>query len=217
MVASLQKVAAMADNKNMCPIPQLVPDPSNVREHDAKNRATIKASLLEHGQVEPLVVQASTMIVVGGNERLSVMKEMGWTEAWCNVMEMTNTQRTRLALILNRSAELAKWKNKPLLEILGALEQDGEDITSLGWEEDDVAFLADKLKDTDVDADADEKDPFANVSDGDASDDVKFRFGDYAGLVSKRVYNSFVETYRRNQKEQGNVMLDDVLREWLGV
>lgn len=203
----------MTEERDMRPLAELVADPANVREHDEKNRAAIRASLVEHGQVEPLVVQKSTMIVIGGNERLSVMTDLGWTEAWCNVLDISNTARTRLGLMLNRSGELARWKEKALLDLLGAMEADGEDITGLGWDEEDVGRLADKLKEDDSPGGG--EDPFADVPD--ANDDVRFGFGDYSGLVSRRVYDTFVTTYRERQQADGTVMLDDVLREWLGV
>ena len=196
-------------------VSDLTEDPANVREHDEKNLAVIRASLLEHGQVEPLVVQQSTGRVIGGNGRLTVMRELGWTEAWVNLLDITNTQATRLSLVLNRSAELASWREKPLLDILGSLEEDGEDITGLGWEEEDVARLADKLSDVDVPTGDTDEDPFAGA--GGASDDVSFKFGDYAGHVSRVVYDSFVATYRERQRNDGGVLLDDIMRGWLGV
>lgn len=49
-------------------------DPGNVRRHSAKNRAAIRDSLRAFGQVEPLVVQAGSGLVIGGNGRLSVVR-----------------------------------------------------------------------------------------------------------------------------------------------
>lgn len=49
----------------------LIEDKANPRTHDEKNLEAIKASLAKFGQVEPLVIQASTGMVVGGNGRMS--------------------------------------------------------------------------------------------------------------------------------------------------
>ena len=51
--------------------------PANARKHGPENSAAIKASLTRFGQAEPLVVQASTQQVIGGNGRLAAMRELG--------------------------------------------------------------------------------------------------------------------------------------------
>ena len=56
-------------------------DPANPRAHDGRNLAAIVASLKEFGQVEPLVVQAGTGKVIGGNGRLQALRGMGQSEA----------------------------------------------------------------------------------------------------------------------------------------
>ena len=61
-------------------------DPANVRLHGEGNMEAIAGSLQRFGQAEPLVVQASTGRVIGGNGRLVAMKRLGWTE--CDVVEL---------------------------------------------------------------------------------------------------------------------------------
>ena len=48
------------------PVLHLKHDPEHPRAHDDKNLTSIIASLRDYGQVEPLVVQRSSMMVVGG-------------------------------------------------------------------------------------------------------------------------------------------------------
>jgi ParB-like chromosome segregation protein Spo0J len=55
------------------PLTELHADAANARTHGDKNLEAIRASLLQFGQAEPLVVQKSTGRVVGGNGRLVVM------------------------------------------------------------------------------------------------------------------------------------------------
>lgn len=88
---------------------QLHEDPANVRKHGERNRAAVRASLSEFGQVEPLVVQAGTGRVLGGNCRLAELRALGQTEALVLEVEVEGVDATRLALALNRSAELAEW------------------------------------------------------------------------------------------------------------
>ena len=58
-------------------IADLVHDPENPRAHSKENISAIKNSIKTHGQVEPLVVQKSTKMVIAGNARLGVMRDMG--------------------------------------------------------------------------------------------------------------------------------------------
>lgn len=63
------------------PLDMLEFDPNNARTHPEKNIEAVKKSLTAFGQVEPLVVQESSSVVIGGNARLQAMRELGWTEA----------------------------------------------------------------------------------------------------------------------------------------
>jgi len=99
-------------------------DSRNARRHPDINRAAVRASLEEFGQVEPLVVQASTGRVIGGNCRLVELQGLGVSEALVAEVDITDQQADRLALILNRSAETAEWDEDNLLAVLRELEQE---------------------------------------------------------------------------------------------
>jgi ParB-like chromosome segregation protein Spo0J len=120
-------------------------DPANPRLHDARNITTIQNSLREHGQVEPLVVQAGTMMVIGGNGRMDAMTALGWTEADCVVLDVDDTQARRMAIALNRSGELAEWDFGVLAKHLDALGADDDfDPGDLGFSDDEyMRLLAD--------------------------------------------------------------------------
>lgn len=120
------------------PINDLHQDPSNARRHDARNKNAIHASLEEHGQVEPLVVQEGSGMVIGGNARLEVMRELGWTEAACVVLDVTDHEATRLGLALNRTAEFAAWDEETLGTLLADLR---DDLDSDLWEDEEVNEL----------------------------------------------------------------------------
>ena len=60
------------------PLDTLHLDPANARVHPEENLAAIEASLRRFGQAEPLVVQAKSGRVIGGNGRLVAMKKLGW-------------------------------------------------------------------------------------------------------------------------------------------
>lgn len=88
----------------------LVDDPENARSHDDKNLSAIRESLVQFGQVEPLVVQRSSKRVIGGNGRLDVMRKLGWTQADAVLVDVDDVAARALALALNRTGELGRWK-----------------------------------------------------------------------------------------------------------
>lgn len=95
-------------------IAELLPDPDNARTHGKKNRDAIRASLELHGQVEPLVVQKGTGRVIGGNGRLDVMREIGWTEVDVVEVEADDAKAKAIGLALNRTGDLAGWDREML-------------------------------------------------------------------------------------------------------
>lgn len=125
------RVAALAE---------LHEDPANVRRHGKKNVAAIRASLKRFGQVEPLVVQAGSGKVIGGNGRLSVMRELGWEECQIAEVAINDTQSTALAIALNRTGELAEWDEEGLAQMLRTLSDAGE-ADGLGFDDGDIRDL----------------------------------------------------------------------------
>lgn len=110
-------------------------DPANPRTHDARNLAAIAASLREHGQVEPLLVQKSTMMVIGGNGRAEAMRSLGWKQARVALLDVSDNEARKLSIALNRTGELAGWDEAVLARHLSDLsELDGAfDIDALGF------------------------------------------------------------------------------------
>jgi len=117
----------------------LIPDKNNARIHNQKNKDAIKASLARHSQVEPLVVQKSTRMIIGGNGRYEVMKEMGWTECEVVFVDVDNTQATLLSLSLNRTGDTSSFDEMMLPDILKGLQTDGFDLGEIGFDAVDMA------------------------------------------------------------------------------
>ena len=110
----------------------LVLDPQNARTHNKKNQEAVRASISEFGQVEVLVVQKGSNIVIGGNCRLKEMRRLGHKEAWVAEVDVDDTKAKRLALALNRTGELAGWDDKVLGSLMADLEK-ADDMLNLGW------------------------------------------------------------------------------------
>jgi len=120
------------------PLSELHEDPANVRKHGDRNKASVRASILEFGQVETLVVQRGTGRVLGGNCRLGELRALGRDGAWCMEVDVDGIDATRLALALNRTAELAEWDHDALGRLLADLEP--ADLGDL-WTAEEVGAL----------------------------------------------------------------------------
>lgn len=93
-------------------------DESNARLHPDENLSDIRASLIEFGQVEPLVVQKSTGKIIGGNGRYRVMKNLGWKECDVVYVDIDNIKASALGIALNRAGERAEWDDDVLSRLL---------------------------------------------------------------------------------------------------
>ena len=119
-------------------VDSLLPDPSNARQHSNKNLDAIKASLKKFEQVEPLVVQRGTNVVIGGNGRLAAMKELGIEDTEVHYLDVDNTTAKALGIALNRTAETASWDMDILGDTLQGLREDEWDLGDIGFELDDM-------------------------------------------------------------------------------
>jgi hypothetical protein len=114
------------------PIGSLKEDPRNARRHPDRNRAVVRASLEEFGQVEPLVVQAGTGLVIGGNCRLAELRALGVEDVLVAEVQVSGAKLVKLALALNRSSEMGAWDSDALAKLLEEVGR--EDAESIGFD-----------------------------------------------------------------------------------
>jgi len=120
------------------PIESIFIDPANARKHPKKNMDAIKGSISKFQQVEPLVVQKGKKIIIGGNGRYQAMKELGFKEVQIVEVDLNDTQAAALAISLNRTSELAEWDLDTLTELLASLQDLDFDLSSIGFDEEDL-------------------------------------------------------------------------------
>ncbi len=130
------------------PVSTLSPDPENARFHPDENVRAIKESLRRFGQDQPLVVQKSTGIVRKGNGRLQAAKELGWSHIAVVYIEEDNVEATARAVADNRTAELAKWDQRVLSQVMRQIQEEKPDIhpQTLGFTQDQVERLHSKFQ-----------------------------------------------------------------------
>ncbi len=102
----------------------------------------MKKSIQEFGYVEPLVWNERTGHVVGGNQRLKVLKSLGIEEVDVVVVNIGEAQEKTLNLALNRIQ--GDWDYDLLKEILADIEELDEDLDLTGFTDEELElFLRD--------------------------------------------------------------------------
>jgi ParB-like chromosome segregation protein Spo0J len=75
--------------------------PGNPRKISAEMLEKLKNSLKEFGVVDPLVINKNNE-VIGGNQRLKAIKELGITEVDCVVVDLPKSKEKALNVALNK-------------------------------------------------------------------------------------------------------------------
>ena len=95
----------------------------------------IKKSLLEFGYVAPVIINAD-MTVIGGHQRIKVLKELGYEEIQCIVVDLDKNKEKALNLALNKIS--GEWDNDKLEAILAELKETDIDINVTGFSNDEI-------------------------------------------------------------------------------
>lgn len=131
------------------PLKSLKPDPNNVNVHNERNLDAIEKSLLKFGQVEPLLVQKSTGMIIGGNGRydrmckLNRMKKFP-ADAKVILLDIDDAKARMLAVALNRTAQLSNIDHSKVAEILSMVANAGEDVANLGYSQVEMNLLIER-------------------------------------------------------------------------
>ena len=92
----------------------------------------LKRSIQEFGYVEPVIWNKRTGVVVGGHQRLKVMKDLGFTEVDCVVVDLDESKEKALNIALNKIS--GEWDTDLLTSLLKDLDGSGYDITLTGFD-----------------------------------------------------------------------------------
>lgn len=92
----------------------------------------LKRSIQEFGYVEPVIWNKRTGTVVGGHQRLKVMKDLGYEEVDCVVVDLDEQKEKALNIALNKIS--GEWDEGLLASLLKDLDNNGYDITFTGFD-----------------------------------------------------------------------------------
>ncbi len=114
---------------------ELMPAPYNPREDIQPGDAEyekLKRSLEEFGYVEPVIWNERSGYVVGGHQRLKVLRELGETEIDCVIVDLPDEREKALNVALNKIHNT--WDKEKLTELLEDLQNTDIDITLTGFD-----------------------------------------------------------------------------------
>ena len=97
----------------------------------------LKKSIEEFGNIVPLVWNKRTGNLVGGHQRLAVLKELGYKEVPCSVVDMAEADERVLNIALHKIK--GRWDYDNLGELLGEL--DSEVAALSGFAAEEIAVL----------------------------------------------------------------------------
>jgi len=85
----------------------------------------IKNSILEFGCVMPLVVNKD-LTIIGGHQRLKILKDLGYTEIECVVVDYNKNKEKGCNIALNNSNISGEWDDSKLVELLDELRKEDD-------------------------------------------------------------------------------------------
>lgn len=142
----------------------------------------IKESIIEFGLVEPLLVNEVNMSIIGGHQRYSVLKFLGYKEVPCVLINEPDEEREK-ALCVGLNKIKGEWDNDKLTALLN---ENGvnESVTGFDKTEDDLnQYLIDE-------EDVDEED----VDGG----NTMIKVGHISFKISLYEYDCIITSIRKN-------------------
>ena len=140
----------------------------------------LRKSIEEFGNVEPIVWNETTGNVVGGHQRLAVLKSLGHKKVDCVVISASEAEERVLNLALNKIK--GDWDYEKLKAILSDFDGDTVDLTGFGADEVALYLASDE-----------------GVTEG--------NLGDYEP-EEEDIYSSYVVTLKFDHREDAKQWID---------
>lgn len=110
----------------------------------------IKNSISEFGYVDPVIVNED-MTVVGGHQRITVLKDLGYEEIDCVVISIDKTKEKALNIALNKIT--GEWNKELLADLIKDLQDSNFDVAFTGFDPPEVEQLFNSVHDKNINED----------------------------------------------------------------
>jgi DNA modification methylase len=104
----------------------------------------IKNSITEFGYVDPVIVNKD-LTVIGGHQRITVLRELGYEEIDCVVIDIDKTKEKALNIALNKIT--GEWNKELLADLIKDLQDSDFDICFTGFEPPEIEQLFNSVHD----------------------------------------------------------------------
>ena len=131
-------------------IADLVPasyNPRKALKPGDKEYEKIKRSIQEFGYCEPIIVN-SDMTIIGGHQRVTVLKDLGYTEIDCIVIDIDKTKERALNIALNKIT--GEWNKELLADLIAELQDSDFDVTFTGFDPPEIEQLMNSVHDKEI-------------------------------------------------------------------
>lgn len=107
----------------------------------------IKSSICEFGYADPIIVNKD-LTVIGGHQRISVLKELGYTEIDCVVIDIDKTKEKALNVALNKIS--GEWNKELLADLIEDLQSLDYDVSFTGFDPPEIDQLFNEVHDKEI-------------------------------------------------------------------
>lgn len=119
----------------------------------------IKNSITEFGYVDPIIYNERTNKIVGGHQRYTVLRDLGYETADVSVVDMDEQNEMALNIALNKVE--GEWDKNKLKEVLEELEEDK--LLFTGFDDDEIDSIINDVNINDFfNEEEEEKQPESN-------------------------------------------------------
>ncbi|MEB7460139.1 ParB N-terminal domain-containing protein [Staphylococcus borealis] len=153
----------------------------------------IKNSIEEFGYVDPIIWNKRTGNIVGGHQRYTVLKDLGYDKVDVSVVDMNEQDEMALNVALNKVE--GEWDRNKLKDVIEQLEEDRLMFT--GFDEDEIDSL---MNDINIDDffEEEEKAPNREEQDGESKLDTAIELLE---LVHNK-FNDVSDNYKKTDLYQ---------------
>lgn len=152
----------------------------------------LKNSIEKFGFVEPVIFNKTTGNIVGGHQRVTILKDLGEKEVECVIVELNEQDEKALNIALNKIS--GEWDSEKLEELLRDLKLNEYDLELTGFdlsEIDGLLGLKEELEAEEDDFDSDAE--LANITEPTTKRGQVWQLGNHRLMCGDSTLNEDVE------------------------